>query len=94
MAVDMFLKLDDIKGESVDDKHSGEAALLLTAGQRHSPRIGGWEYRVVENPVAFDKAGEKVAEKQADAVNAVLKSIDEQLNQLVSYAAQQPPEHR
>ena len=28
MAVDMFLKLDDIKGESSDDKHSGEIDVL------------------------------------------------------------------
>ena len=27
MAVDMFLKLDDIKGESTDDKHKGEIQL-------------------------------------------------------------------
>lgn len=28
MAVDMFIKLDDIKGESVDDKHKGEIDVL------------------------------------------------------------------
>lgn len=38
-----------------DDKHAGNAALLLTAGQRHSRRIRGWEYRIVENPGVADK---------------------------------------
>lgn len=28
MAVDMFLKLDDVKGESIDDKHSGATDIL------------------------------------------------------------------
>jgi hypothetical protein len=34
----------------------------------------------------------RLANQQADAVNAVLKSIDAQLNQLVSCAEKQPPE--
>jgi putative membrane-bound dehydrogenase-like protein len=31
---------------------SGNAALHVTAGQRHSPRIAGWEFAIVENPLA------------------------------------------
>ncbi|MBI3863622.1 MAG: c-type cytochrome [Planctomycetia bacterium] len=41
---------------STADKHAGAAALLVTAGQRYSPRITGWEYRIVENP-AGEPAG-------------------------------------
>ena len=36
----------------------------------------------------------RLAKQQADAVNAVLQSIDEQLNRLVSCAEKQPPEQR
>jgi putative membrane-bound dehydrogenase-like protein len=32
------------------DAHSGEAALHLTVGQRYSPRIPGWTFRIVERP--------------------------------------------
>jgi putative membrane-bound dehydrogenase-like protein len=39
-----------------NDKFSGTASLLLTAGQRHSPLIKGWKYEIVENPAAPDKA--------------------------------------
>jgi len=39
-----------------DDKFSGKAALLLTAGQKHSPNIKGWQYEIVENPAALDQA--------------------------------------
>lgn len=58
-----------------DDKHSGQAALRLTAGQRHSPRIEGWQYRVVEDPAAFDKAAELAAEKQANPAAAPVRSF-------------------
>lgn len=47
-----------------NDKHAGEAALLLTAGQRFSPRIAGWKYRIVEHPVA---GSAKLGEKATDA---------------------------
>ncbi|MFN0199565.1 MAG: PVC-type heme-binding CxxCH protein [Planctomycetaceae bacterium] len=40
-----------------DDKHSGNAALELTDGQRHSRLIAGWEYPIVENASLVD-AGE------------------------------------
>jgi hypothetical protein len=36
----------------------------------------------------------RLAKQQADEVNTVLKSIEAQLNQLVSYAQKQPPEQR
>jgi hypothetical protein len=32
------------------DKISGDVSLHLTAGQRHSPRIPGWEFPIVEKP--------------------------------------------
>jgi len=38
-----------------DDKLTGDAALALTEGQRHSPRISGWNYRIVEQPAAAEK---------------------------------------
>jgi putative membrane-bound dehydrogenase-like protein len=37
---------------STEDKHSGAASLLVTAGQKFSPRIKGWDYPIVENPAA------------------------------------------
>lgn len=42
---------------STADKHSGAAALHLTAGQRFSPSIAGWQFRIVERPAAT-KPGE------------------------------------
>ena len=47
MAVDMFLKLDDVKGESVDSKHAGEIDVLAwswgmsQAGTTHMGAGGG-----------------------------------------------------
>lgn len=47
MAVDMFLKLGDIKGESVDDKHAGEIDVLSwswgmsQSGSTHTGSGGG-----------------------------------------------------
>ena len=46
MAVDMFLKIGDIKGESADDKHAGEIDVLAwswgmsQSGTTH--RYGWW----------------------------------------------------
>lgn len=44
MATDMFIKLDDIKGESVDDKHKGEIDILSWSwgvAQGASSHVGG-----------------------------------------------------
>lgn len=47
MSVDMFLKIDDIEGESVDDVHAGEIDILSwswgmsQSGTTHSGRGGG-----------------------------------------------------
>jgi type VI secretion system secreted protein Hcp len=47
MAVDMFLKVDDVKGESVDGKHAGEIEVLswswgmTQSGTTHSGTGGG-----------------------------------------------------
>jgi len=42
---------------SKTDKHSGDAAMRLTAGQRSFARIKGWRFRIVEHPAAT-KPGE------------------------------------
>lgn len=44
MAVDMFLKIDDVKGESYDDKHKGEIDVLSFSWgmtQSASAHVGG-----------------------------------------------------
>lgn len=44
MAVDMFLKLDDVKGESTDDKHKGEIDVLAWSwgmNQSGTTHMGG-----------------------------------------------------
>lgn len=44
MAVDMFLKMDDIKGESVDSKHKGEIDVLAWSwgmSQSGTTHVGG-----------------------------------------------------
>ena len=44
MAVDMFLKLDDVKGESVDSKHKGEVDVLAWSwgmSQSGTTHVGG-----------------------------------------------------
>lgn len=33
-----------------DDRHAGDVALRVTAGQRHSASIKGWSFPIVENP--------------------------------------------
>jgi putative membrane-bound dehydrogenase-like protein len=46
-------KLSDGDGTATlttGDKFSGNAALHLTTGQRHSARIAGWQYPIVEKP--------------------------------------------
>lgn len=35
-----------------DDKYSGDVALKITEGQKHSSKIKGWSFPIVENPVA------------------------------------------
>jgi len=39
-----------------DDKQAGDVALLVSAGQRHSSRIPGWQYQIMENPLLALKA--------------------------------------
>ena len=43
---------DAVASLTTTDKHSGKAAMHLTAGQRSSPRIKGWQFRIVEKPAA------------------------------------------
>ena len=35
---------------TTEDAHSGSGSLRVTPPQRYSPRIAGWQYRIVENP--------------------------------------------
>jgi len=35
-----------------EDAFSGKSSLHLTAGQRHSPRLPGWQFAIVEQPAA------------------------------------------
>ncbi|HVC95724.1 MAG TPA: PVC-type heme-binding CxxCH protein [Pirellulales bacterium] len=41
---------------TTSDKHGGDAALLLTEGQRFSPRILDWQFHIVEYPDTNDRA--------------------------------------
>jgi type VI secretion system secreted protein Hcp len=60
MAVDMFMKIDDIKGESIDDKHKDEIEIvawswgLTQSGTTHSG-TGGGAGKVHVNDLSFTK---------------------------------------
>jgi type VI secretion system secreted protein Hcp len=64
MASDMFIKLDDIKGESVDDKHKGEIDVLSWAwgvsqtGSSHGGGGSGAGKAAVQD-LSFTKAVDK-----------------------------------
>jgi type VI secretion system secreted protein Hcp len=61
MAMDLFLKIDDLKGESTDVKHKGEIQLLSwTWGvSRTSPVLGGSAGKAQVQEVRFTKAADK-----------------------------------
>ena len=60
MAIDMFIKIDDVKGESIDDKHSGEVDVLswswgmTQSGTTHTG-TGGGAGKVHVNDLSFTK---------------------------------------
>jgi type VI secretion system secreted protein Hcp len=60
MAVDMFMKIDDIKGESTDSKHAGEIQVLswswgLTQSGTTHTGPGGGSGKVNVNDLTFTK---------------------------------------
>ena len=62
-AVDMFLKVDGIPGESVDDKHKGEID-ILSFGWEVSPKSGdlvGRTAKVCAHDIAFVKNVDKAS---------------------------------
>ena len=73
-----------------------DGGILLALSTTIVGAIGGYLLRLVKSLTVGTQVRayyNRLAKQQADAVHAVLKSIDEQLNQLVSCAEKQPPEH-
>ena len=74
-----------------------DGGILLALSTTIVGAIGGYLLRLIKSLAVGTQVRiyySRVAKQQADAVNVVLKSIDEQLNQLVSCAERQPPEQR
>ena len=74
-----------------------DGGILLALSTTIVGAVGGYLLRLVKSLVVGTQVRtyySRLAKQEADAVNVVLKSIDEQLNQLVSCAEKQPPEHR
>jgi hypothetical protein len=74
-----------------------DGGILLALSTTIVGAVGGYLLRLVKSLIVGTQVRacyNRLANQQADAVNAVLKSIDVQLNQLVSYAQKQPPEQR
>ena len=72
-----------------------DGGILLALSTTIVGAVGGYLLRLVKSLAVGTQViayYNRLAEQQAQAVNAVLKSIDEQLNQLVSYVEKQPPE--
>ena len=73
-----------------------DGGILLALSTTIVGAVGGYLLRLVKSLSVGTQVRayySRLANQQADAVNAVLKSIDAQLNQLVSCAEKQPPEH-
>ena len=74
-----------------------DGGILLALSTTIVGAVGGYLLRLIKSlavGIQVRTYYNRVAKQQADAVNVVLKSIDEQLNQLVSCAERQPPEQR
>ena len=74
-----------------------DGGILLALSTTIAGAVGGYLLRIVKSMVVGTKVRayyNQMANQQANAVNAILKSIEGQLNQLVSCAQKQPPEHR
>jgi len=72
-----------------------DGGILLALSTTIVGAVGGYLLRLVKSLAVGTQViayYNRLAEQQAQAVNAVLKSIDEQLNQLVSHVEKQPPE--
>ena len=72
-----------------------DGGILLALSTTIVGAVGGYLLRLVKSLAVGTQVRayySQLANQQADAVNAVLKSIDAQLNQLVSCAEKQPPE--
>ena len=73
-----------------------DGGILLALSTTIVGAVGGYLLRLVKSLAVGTQViayYNRLAEQQAQAVSVVLKSIDEQLNQLVSCAEKQPPEH-
>jgi len=74
MAVDYFLKLDGIEGESADSKHAKEIP------------IGSWSWGA-SNPVSFSGTGGKSSGKVSMGDISVMKSVDKASAKLMELCA-------
>jgi hypothetical protein len=73
-----------------------DGGILLALSTTIVGAVGGYLLRLIKSLAVGTQVSayyNRLAKQQTDAVNTVLKSIDEQLNQLVSGAERQPPEH-
>ena len=74
-----------------------DGGILLALSTTIFGAVGGYFLRLVKSLAVGAEVKayyNRLAEQQADSINAALKSIDEQVSRLVSFAEQQPPEHR
>jgi len=72
-----------------------DGGILLALSTTIVGAIGGYLLRLVKSltvGIQVKAYYNRLARQQADAVNTILKSIEEQLNQLVSCAEKHPPE--
>jgi hypothetical protein len=73
-----------------------DGGILLALSTTIVGAVGGYLLRLVKSLAVGTQVRayySQLAKQQADAVNTILKSIEWQLNQLVSRAQKQPPEH-
>jgi hypothetical protein len=74
-----------------------DGGILLALSTTIVGAVGGYLLRLIKSlavGIQVRAYYNRLTKQQADAVNAVLQSIDQQLNRLVSCAEKQPPEHR
>jgi hypothetical protein len=74
-----------------------DGGILLALSTTIVGAVGGYLLRLIKSLAVGTQVRiyyNRMAKEQADAVNVVLNSIDEQLNQLVSCAERQTPEQR
>ena len=73
-----------------------DGGILLALSTTIVGAVGGYLLRLIKSLAVGTQVRayyNRLAKQQADAVNTILKSIEGQLNQLVSCAQKQPPEH-